>query len=135
MDTPHILTWSLIEEPSKEILKVVKYPKVPRVLSPAEEVWASVQEYAKIHNIGISPEDVKICLDDIKEEKKKMAEPIDMTPSKPAKAEYGTPEFWKDHWAKKKANGWVPKAVKAEPKAVKAEPKAVKAEPKLKTNN
>ena len=25
------------------------------------------------------------------------------------KAEYGTPSFWKDYWAKKKANGWVPK--------------------------
>jgi hypothetical protein len=27
----------------------------------------------------------------------------------PAKASYGSPEFWKDYWAKKKAAGWVPK--------------------------
>jgi hypothetical protein len=25
------------------------------------------------------------------------------------KASYGSPEFWKDYWAKKKAAGWVPK--------------------------
>jgi hypothetical protein len=25
----------------------------------------------------------------------------------PAKASYGTPEFWKDYWVKKKAGGWV----------------------------
>jgi hypothetical protein len=26
------------------------------------------------------------------------------------KAAHGSPEFWKAYWAKKKANGWVPKA-------------------------
>ena len=35
------------------------------------------------------------------------------------KASYGSPEFWKDYWAKKKAAGWVPKSPKA-PKVPKA---------------
>ena len=28
------------------------------------------------------------------------------------KSSYGSPEFWKDYWAKKKAGGWVPKKQK-----------------------
>ena len=28
------------------------------------------------------------------------------------KPTYGSNDFWKDYWAKKKANGWVPKAKK-----------------------
>jgi hypothetical protein len=28
---------------------------------------------------------------------------------KPEKATYGSSSFWKEHWEKKKANGWVPK--------------------------
>ena len=31
-------------------------------------------------------------------------------PSKGGSPEYGSPEFWKAHWAKKKAAGWTPKA-------------------------
>jgi hypothetical protein len=30
-------------------------------------------------------------------------------PPQVVKASYGSPEFWKEHWAKKKAAGWVPK--------------------------
>ena len=29
------------------------------------------------------------------------------------KSSYGSPEFWKDYWAKKKAAGWVPKEKKS----------------------
>jgi len=32
------------------------------------------------------------------------------------KASYGSPEFWKDYWAKKKAAGWVPKKSPKAPK-------------------
>lgn len=42
---------------------------------------------------------------------------IEVVPQAP-KASYGSPEFWKDYWAKKKAAGWVPKSPKA-PKAEK----------------
>ena len=28
------------------------------------------------------------------------------------KPAYGSPEFWKEHWAKKKASGWTPKSKK-----------------------
>lgn len=37
---------------------------------------------------------------------------IEAPPPAPPKASYGSPEFWKDYWAKKKASqggGWVPK--------------------------
>ena len=51
--------------------------------------------------MSISPEEIQICRNiDIEEEaafKKFMEKPIDIKPA------YGTPEFWKDYWAKKKA--------------------------------
>ena len=34
---------------------------------------------------------------------------VEAAPAAPPKASYGSPEFWKDYWAKKKAAGWVPK--------------------------
>ena len=119
---PYVLTWSFNEEPSKKITKGSKLPKVPKVqkiLSPAEEIWQLVQDYAKVHGLTISAEDEKVCLDDIEEEKRKAGEPIDTTPIKPAKPEYGSKEFWKAHWEKKKANGWVPKAKEAKEAKVK----------------
>ena len=84
--------------------------KAPRVLTPAEEIWHLVQEYAAINKIPIPLTDVRTCLDAIKEEKKALAAGIELPPpSKPSKPEYGSPEFWKAHWEKKKASGWVPK--------------------------
>ena len=47
---------------------------------------------------------------------------VEAPPAAPPKASYGSPEFWKDYWAKKKAAGWVPISPKA-PKVPKA-PKA-----------
>ena len=76
------------------------------VPTPAEEIWIAVQEYSKFHKIPILVADAKACLDAIKEEKKPKAPEVYVTP----KAYYGSPEFWKAHWEKKKANGWVPKA-------------------------
>ena len=124
---PHILTWSFNEEPSKKNTKgpkLPKVPKVPKVLSPAEEIWQLVQDFAKLHGLTISAEDEKVCLDDIEEEKRKAGEPIDTTPIKPANPEYGSKEFWKAHWEKKKANGWVPKP---KPKPTAKEAKEAKA--------
>jgi hypothetical protein len=37
--------------------------------------------------------------------------PPELIPPEP-KPTYGSSSFWKEHWAKKKAKGWVPKATK-----------------------
>lgn len=47
------------------------------------------------------------------EECKKIIESVKDRPPEPvSKPVYGSPEFWKDHWAKKKAAGWKPKGSK-----------------------
>ena len=67
--------------------------------TPCEEIFEAVKLYYKEQGRGVPVADAKACLDMIKEEKKpKPEEPY--TPPKPI---YGTPEFWKEHWAKKKA--------------------------------
>ena len=59
--------------------------------------------------------------------------PRELIPPEP-KASYGSSDFWKEHWAKKKAKGWVPKAAKevkeAKAKEVKESAAAAKAKAK-----
>ena len=61
----------------------------------AEEVWLLVQEWYSTRG-EIPPEEAHACLHAIEES----AEPAE--PAKPAKPSYGTSEFWKAYWAKKK---------------------------------
>jgi hypothetical protein len=63
----------------------------------AEEVWLLVQEWYSTRG-EIPPEEVDACLQAIENPVKE--EPAE--PTKPAKPSYGTPEFWKAYWAKKK---------------------------------
>ena len=70
-------------------------------LTKGQEVEELVREWYTTRNLPIPPEEIQICRNiDIEEAaafKKFMEKPIDIKPA------YGTPEFWKDYWAKKKA--------------------------------
>jgi len=74
--------------------------------SPAKEIYDEVITYYRARGQDVPPEDVKACIEMIKAEKVAVADEI-VPPPKPA---YGTPEFWKAHWEKKKAARWKPKA-------------------------
>jgi hypothetical protein len=75
-------------------------PKVPPVLTFGQEIEEAVCEWYRVRNMPVPPEELQACreIDAIEdaEYKKLTAEP-----AKP-KPVYGTPEFWKDWWAKKK---------------------------------
>ena len=104
--------------PLKEIEFVpLKGVKIPPPMTFGEEVESLVREWYNDRNMPIPPEDIQACreMDIIQSaENKKIADSAASVVSKPV---YGTPEFWKDWWAKKKAkeaNGDEPK--KVEPK-------------------
>jgi hypothetical protein len=59
--------------------------------------------------------------------------PQELIPPEP-KPTYGSSSFWKEHWAKKKAKGWVPKATAAA-KEVKEAAAAAAAKAKPKAGN
>lgn len=65
-----------------------------------EEVTAAVIEWYKVLGQPVPPADLEACKGlDLAREK----EAQQITAQTTAKPEYGTPEFWKDWWAKKKA--------------------------------
>jgi hypothetical protein len=76
-----------------------------KTLTPAEEIFESVKEFYRLKGQPVPPSDIEDCLYFIKEEANPKP-PETFAPSKPT---YGSPEFWKAHWEKKKAAGWVPK--------------------------
>jgi hypothetical protein len=93
-----------------------KVKKVPTTL--AEEVWELVQEAYRLQGKGVPPAEAKILLAEIKKEKQEQKETAERLVKEAANAplnapvgkpEYGSPEFWKAYWEKKRAAGWVPK--------------------------
>jgi len=91
------------------------YPPVEPVLSDARSVWKEVQEWYKARGQGVPADESRECMRAITAEKAAAAawaielEKMASLPPAPQKAAYGTPEFWKDYWAKKKAAGYVSK--------------------------
>jgi hypothetical protein len=98
---------------------VVERPKVPKVATClAEEVWELVQEAYRLQGKGVPPAEAKVLLAEIKKEKERLKEEANKLVEEAANAplnapvgkpEYGSPEFWKAYWEKKRAAGWVPK--------------------------
>lgn len=83
-------------------LELIEGSKAAPVLKPhpetlAEEVWQLVQEWYATRGEPIPEEDRTACMTMLEEEK---VTPPSLPAPKPA---YGTPEFWKAHWAKKRA--------------------------------
>ena len=81
--------------------------------TPAEDVWKQVQQWYRTLDKPIPKEEAEACLKEIAKEKTAIAAiPSDIAAAaatatyKPA---HGSPEHWKAYWAKKRAEGWVPK--------------------------
>jgi hypothetical protein len=94
------LEWTPLKEVAFVPLKGVK---IPPPMTFGEEVQSLVREWYNDRNMPIPPEDIQACreMDIIQSaENKKIAESAASVVPKPV---YGTPEFWKDWWAKKKA--------------------------------
>ena len=73
-------------------------PRAPETL--AEEVWQLVQEWYATRGEEVPEEDRADCMKLLEEERLARDAPVAVAAPKPA---YGTPEFWKAHWAKKRA--------------------------------
>ena len=114
MDLPaYTLSWS----PNMD-LPLLPLPTAKSLPTPAKQVWKDVKDWYSERGEGVPIDEANACLKAIKDEKAQLeadattlaaaqAEAV-KNPTKP-KAEYGTPEFWKDYWAKKKAAGFVSK--------------------------
>jgi len=112
--------------------KFIPVPVAPYVYKTyiAAEMDALMREWYVNLGQTISPEELKICREIDLTEVAAAATAATAAAAKAAAAKpvYGTPEFWKAHWAKKKAGaagtGCPPKVVKA--KRTPATPKCAK---------
>lgn len=70
-----------------------------------EEIWQLVQEWYATRGEPIPEEDRTECMRLLEEERvaRDAPLPVATAAAAPAKPAYGTPEFWKAHWAKKRA--------------------------------
>ena len=74
-----------------------------------EEIWQLVQEWYATRGEPIPEEDRTECMRLLEEERVARDAPLPVATAAaaaaaaPAKPAYGTPEFWKAHWAKKRA--------------------------------
>ena len=91
-----------MEAPKKFVLK----NKTPYVYKThiAAEMDALMREWYANLGQTISPEELTICREIDKAEIAEAAR-IEAAVAVAAKPVYGTPEFWKAHWAKKRAAG------------------------------
>ena len=90
-------------------LELIEGSVAPPVLAPApapfpetqaEEVWQLVQEWYAGRGEPVPKQDHADCMKMLEEERVARVAPVALPAPKPA---YGTPEFWKAHWAKKRA--------------------------------
>lgn len=85
-------------------------------LTEAEYIYESVKYWYKKNGLDIPETDKEWCEEFIKQEKKEAKEiqafldnPPPPKPEELPKPTFGSPEYWKDYWAKKKAAGYVTK--------------------------
>jgi len=106
------LTWAPNPEPlEKMVIRTYKAPP-----TPAEDVWKQVQQWYHDRGQPIPAEEAIACRKEIVAEKAAMkasAEALEVAKveaaAAPTKPLFGSGEYWKDYWAKKRAAGWVPK--------------------------
>lgn len=90
---------------------VPKYKEDDLSLTEAEYIFASVIEWYRVRGIEIPEEDINWCEEYIKQELEEKERHIQLlnTPLPPEKPSFGSGDYWKDYWAKKKAAGYVTK--------------------------
>ena len=80
-------------------------------LTQAEYIFASVIEWYRSHETEIPEEDLNWCEEYLKQEAEEKIKSDELlnTPLPPEKPSFGSGDYWKDYWAKKKAAGYVTK--------------------------
>jgi len=109
------LTWTPNPEPlEKMVLGPYKDPP-----TPAEDVWKQVQQWYRDRGQAVPSEEAIACRKEIVNEKAAMKAAVEElevakveAAAAPTKPLFGSGEYWKDYWAKKRAAGWVPKKEK-----------------------
>jgi hypothetical protein len=84
----------------------IKYKNTPKLVIPGtlgEEVEELVREWYSNRGMPVPPWEIQACRKIDKAEKAAAEEAEAVAAATPTKPIYGTPEFWKDWWAKKKA--------------------------------
>ena len=90
-----------VGEPRLELIEGSVAPEpVQFPATQAEEVWQLVQEWYAGRLEPVPEEDRTACLKMLEEE---CVPAVAAAPAAAPKPAYGTPEFWKAHWAKKRA--------------------------------
>jgi len=91
----------------------VQEPTPSLHLTQAQEVYASVIEWYKNRNEIVPKEDIDACEQMIREEKEEMKRNEEFMANPPPPViqapTFGSNDYWKDYWAKKKAAGYVTK--------------------------
>jgi hypothetical protein len=77
----------------------------------AEQVIANIKEWYRVLGKPVPKEDLEACEQIKKEEEDKYKEIQEYlaSPYVPPKAQFGSADYWKAYWEKKRANGYVSK--------------------------
>jgi hypothetical protein len=116
-----MLRWNSENGPKTILWTPGKGKEVPHVADPCpkfaitlgEQMEEALTEWYAALGKSVPPEEIQICRDvdaeaaaELVTEKMEALTIVSQT-QKPQKPVYGTPEFWKDYWARKKA-GLIP---------------------------
>lgn len=84
-------------KPYKRKYTIKRIQKEPNMnpYSIDDEAIAILTEWYVSRGLTVPPEEIEAC-------RSKPSEPSEQAAPPPAKLEYGTPEFWKDWWKRKK---------------------------------
>ena len=119
------IEWTPLSKVVKPQPPLQERDKIPITLG--EQTEANIREWYATYGGSISPEEIEICrnidIENAEEHKREMNTPVVL------KYEYGTPEFWKDWWAKKKAKE-SKESIEKEPKEKKSKTKEPSTESK-----
>jgi hypothetical protein len=84
--------------------KVKKSPwKTKIAVTLGEQVEENIREWCAAQGIPVPPEDLAMCKEIDAAAARELAKDLAQPPAAVEKPSYGTPEFWKQYWAKKNA--------------------------------
>jgi hypothetical protein len=85
------------------------YKEDDLTLTQAQFIFASVIEWYKAKGEDVPEDDIKWCKEYIREELEEKNKQVEEEPTVTEKPSFGSGDYWKDYWAKKKAAGYVTK--------------------------
>jgi len=96
-----------VEYVTRETMDPLKAKKVPWKkkipITLGEQVEENIREWCAARNIPVPPEDLAMCKEIDAQAAREFEEAMKRPFESAEKPAYGTPEFWKQYWAKKNA--------------------------------